>query len=56
VDHITPKAQGGTDDLSNLQSICDPCHAEKTAREAAEAQGRKPKRRLTFDAQGYPVW
>lgn len=35
VDHITPKAHGGTDDPSNLQSICLPCHGAKTAREAA---------------------
>lgn len=33
VDHITPKAQGGTDDEWNLQSICNPCHLAKTARE-----------------------
>lgn len=33
VDHITPKAHGGTDDEANLQSICDPCHRDKTARE-----------------------
>lgn len=34
VDHMTPKAQGGTDDLGNLQAICDPCHKGKTAAEA----------------------
>ena len=33
VDHRTPKSQGGTDDESNLQSICTPCHDEKTRRE-----------------------
>lgn len=33
VDHITPKAGGGTDDLSNLQAICSDCHKAKTARE-----------------------
>lgn len=31
VDHIKPKAKGGTDDLSNLQAICKPCHNRKTA-------------------------
>ncbi|WP_270422732.1 HNH endonuclease [Citrobacter portucalensis] len=31
VDHIKPKAQGGTDDDSNLQSLCWSCHARKTA-------------------------
>ena len=34
VDHITPKAQGGTDHPSNLQSLCHPCHKAKTARES----------------------
>lgn len=33
VDHIISKAQGGTDDLDNLQSICKPCHQHKTATE-----------------------
>lgn len=39
VDHRTAKAQGGTDDLSNLQSICDACHREKTAREDSKHRG-----------------
>nr|WP_238270386.1 HNH endonuclease [Paraburkholderia terrae] len=33
VDHIKAKADGGTDDDGNLQSICEPCHKTKTARE-----------------------
>ncbi|PWV99569.1 HNH endonuclease [Mangrovibacter plantisponsor] len=33
VDHIIAKAQSGTDEDSNLQSLCWPCHAAKTARE-----------------------
>ena len=33
VDHIIPKAHGGTDADGNLQSLCYPCHASKTARE-----------------------
>lgn len=33
VDHIVPKAQGGSDALSNLQSLCECCHKFKTARE-----------------------
>lgn len=39
VDHIIPKAAGGTDDESNLQAICVPCHAEKTARESQNPGG-----------------
>ena len=34
VDHIKPKASGGTDDADNLQAICLPCHRTKTARES----------------------
>ena len=56
VDHIVPKAEGGTDDPDNLQAICIPCHQAKTAEEAARAQGRTPKKRIAFDAQGRPVW
>ena len=43
VDHIVPRAKGGTDDLSNLQSICEPCHKLKTIQD----NGRK--QRLTRD-------
>lgn len=40
VDHIKPKAEGGTDEESNQQSICDACHKAKTARESARARTR----------------
>jgi 5-methylcytosine-specific restriction protein A len=33
VDHITPKVNGGTDDLANLRTLCIRCHSRKTARE-----------------------
>lgn len=33
VDHIVGKAKGGTDDETNLQSLCGPCHSRKTATE-----------------------
>jgi 5-methylcytosine-specific restriction protein A len=33
VDHIIPKAKGGSDDHDNLQSICTQCHNEKTIKE-----------------------
>lgn len=39
VDHVVNKANGGTDDPSNLQSMNRDCHAEKTRREAAAARG-----------------
>lgn len=33
VDHIVPKSQGGSEELSNLQALCKDCHFKKTARE-----------------------
>lgn len=33
-DHIVPLELGGADDESNLQGLCRPCHADKTAQEA----------------------
>ena len=37
VDHIIPKARGGRDDASNLQSLCKPHHSAKTASEVLHA-------------------
>ena len=31
VDHIVPRAAGGSDMASNLQSLCHECHSYKTA-------------------------
>jgi 5-methylcytosine-specific restriction enzyme A len=42
VDHIIPKAQGGLDEESNLQSLCKPHHSAKTAREVFH--GGEPSR------------
>lgn len=36
VDHILPLSQGGTEDDSNLQSLCIECHDAKTKAEAAD--------------------
>ena len=33
VDHIVPRAKGGTDDMDNLQALCKPCHDAKTKTE-----------------------
>lgn len=32
-DHIVPKADGGTDDMENLQILCKDCHKSKTLSE-----------------------
>jgi 5-methylcytosine-specific restriction endonuclease McrA len=39
-DHIVPSAEGGTDDLDNLQTLCVPCHNTKTLQEAARGRQR----------------
>lgn len=36
LDHIVPLIDGGSHDVSNLQTLCTPCHKRKTAREARE--------------------
>ena len=53
VDHIKPKARGGTDDDDNLQAICHDCHKAKTEAEAAMARGRRIRPRIGPD--GWPV-
>lgn len=49
VDHITPKAKGGSDDIENLQAICEECHKDKTAAD----EGWSRPRRVGLD--GYPI-
>lgn len=39
VDHVKPKSQGGNDDDTNLQAICNPCHKAKTSREGHARKG-----------------
>ena len=49
VDHIEPLHKGGPDSDENKQSLCDPCHAEKTR----EDMGHKHK--ATIGVDGWPV-
>lgn len=44
VDHVIPQAEGGTDQDTNLQAICEACHKTKTAAETARGVGRKSGR------------
>ncbi|ETY69602.1 hypothetical protein X964_04100 [Acinetobacter baumannii MDR_MMC4] len=39
LDHIVNVARGGTDDESNLQSLCVPCHKKKTQQESRQGGG-----------------
>jgi 5-methylcytosine-specific restriction protein A len=51
-DHRIPLAKGGTDDMSNLQTLCggkDGCHAKKTITET----GGKTKK--ATGADGWPM-
>lgn len=42
-DHIVPLAWGGTDAMSNLQTICQACDAEKSKQESIKGRvGSKP--------------
>lgn len=45
VDHIKPKAKGGTDDLDDLQVLCRPCHDDKTISD----RGGRVRRRISTD-------
>jgi hypothetical protein len=39
VDHIVPRYQGGSDDLSNLQSLCFRCNAAKRDTDTTDFRG-----------------
>ena len=57
VDHILPKAKGGTDDLDNLQSLCQElCHRAKSLAEATDGRGAEVKPKTKYDAKGWPIW
>lgn len=51
VDHIKPKAQGGTDDPINLRSLHHDCHVRITA----EQRGYKDKPKVRIGVDGWPV-
>lgn len=48
-DHKIPKAQGGTDDRSNYQLLCQPCSDAKTLAET----GKRAK--VAIDKDGWPM-
>jgi len=46
LDHIVPLIDGGTHDLSNLQTLCAPCHRSKSARETRARTTRNSSKAL----------
>ena len=58
VDHIVPKALGGSDDDKNLQVLCNKCHKKKSSKDAdrisrankiKRIESEKRRGALTFD-------
>ena len=45
LDHIVPLIDGGDHELSNLQTLCTPCHKRKTRREAWTRQAGRERAR-----------
>ena len=43
VDHIKPKYLGGTNDLSNLRTLCKPHHKQKSLQESIASRNHKSK-------------
>lgn len=50
VDHIVAKANGGNDEMINLQSLCINHHKEKTIKEAVAGRWRYQGGRVRKDA------
>jgi 5-methylcytosine-specific restriction protein A len=43
LDHVVPLIDGGSHELSNLQTLCTPCHKQKTAEEARQRAGLRQR-------------
>lgn len=51
IDHIHPKARGGSDRVSNLTLACAPCNLKKAAQDIALFLAKDPKRLAKIQAQ-----
>lgn len=43
VDHVVPKANGGTDDMDNLVAACQPCNNKKSDKQLRRINYFNPK-------------
>ena len=55
VDHVVPLASGGSNDDKNLQILCIPCHATKSAREVDNGSYCVDPMQSRFSVQGKKV-
>ena len=51
IDHIHPKAKGGSNRVSNLTLACVPCNTKKGARDVSEFLAHDPKRLVRIESQ-----
>lgn len=51
IEHIQPRARGGSDRVSNLTLACGPCNQAKAARPVAEFLADRPDRLARIEAQ-----
>ncbi|HEX2826059.1 MAG TPA: HNH endonuclease signature motif containing protein [Burkholderiales bacterium] len=51
VDHIKPKAEGGTDELENLRAVNEDCHRALTIAQ----QGKKRRKSRGVSVDGWPL-
>ena len=51
VDHIVPKAKGGSDDPANLRAVSNACHVKLSLQQQGKTY--RPKVRIGID--GYPI-
>lgn len=49
VDHIVPRAQGGTNDIYNLQTLCSTCNAQKLDRDRTDFHAAQSSYELRHD-------
>lgn len=51
VDHIKPKADGGTDEMTNLRAVAHDCHVLLTLQQT----GKLPRKRTEIGPDGWPI-